>query len=71
LNGNRIISKRTAIQLCGEQVVTQYVDTKIDGAIGANDLSDWRFVGALDPSTSYDLANETAMVLRRFIGCRP
>jgi hypothetical protein len=66
----RIKSKEAALQVCGEEAVRQYIDEKIREAVDENDASDWKFVRALQTSNSYELAAETALVLRRFLSYR-
>jgi hypothetical protein len=58
----RIVSKRVAEHLYGEERVEQYIEGKIKEAIEANDSndeSDWRFVRELSSSASCHLAHET------------
>jgi hypothetical protein len=58
----RIVSKRVAENLCGNERVEQYIDTKASEALAANDSNDacdWQFVRQLALSSSYDLASQT------------
>lgn len=61
----RIVSKRTAENLLGAELVRQYIDTKITDAIDADDAADWGFVQGLVTSTPYDLAGETQLIFQR------
>jgi hypothetical protein len=67
----RIISKRVAECLLGEQRVNQYIDRKIAKPIPDDDLADWRFIRTLTPSDSIDLVSRTQLLFEQLKDCRP
>lgn len=65
----RIVSKRAAVQLFGEQRVTEYIDQRIREHASASgsgsDFADWQFVRTLTPESSIDLADSTHKIYQR------
>lgn len=66
----RIISKRVAVHLFGEQRVEQYIDEKIAEHVTDADADDWRFIRTLTPSSSIDLEAETKRLFTRLRACK-
>jgi hypothetical protein len=67
----RVVSKRTAENLFGAEVVRQYIDTKIAECVNAGDAADWEFVQGIDTSIPYDLAGETKLFFQQLKPYRP
>jgi hypothetical protein len=63
----RIIAKRVAEELCGADIVHQYILRKIADCVTTEDFDDWQWIERLDSSTSYDLARETELAFQRQI----
>lgn len=61
----RIMSKRMAQVIFGEERVEAYIRRKIDQNVTAEDVSDWKFVRSLGPFSSIDLAAETKRLFAR------
>lgn len=61
----RIVSKRTAENLFGCEVVRQYIDAKIAEFVTREDALDWECIRGLVASTPYDLAGETQRIFQR------
>ena len=66
----RIVAKRVAEDLCGTDVVHQYILRKIADRASIMDVDDWQCIERLESSTPYDLANETVLAFRRQVGMR-
>ncbi len=67
----RIIAKRAAQDLCGEQQVKEYVCRKIAEALGSDDRADWQFIADLGRSGAVDLNRETQSLFERYKYYRP
>ena len=67
----RVVSKGTAENLFGAEVVRQYIDTKIADPVDADDAADWEFVQEIDTSVPYDLAGETKLFFQQLKPYRP
>ena len=67
----RIVSKRTAENLFGAEVVAQYIKDKIAEPVTAEDAADWEYIRGLVTSTPYDLACETKLFFRPLKEYRP
>jgi hypothetical protein len=63
--GARILSKRAAIQLCGEQRVTEYIDQRIREHVSDSDVANWQFVRTLKSESSIDLVESTQKIYQR------
>jgi hypothetical protein len=61
----RIVAKRIALDLCGEQAVTAYIEKRIAEAAEPHDTADWLLVRDLTPSSSVDLVNATRQLFQR------
>jgi len=61
----RVISKRAAEYLFGEEAVRKYIDDKIAGQISEDDKADWQFVRTLSPSSAVDLVTGTQILFQR------
>jgi len=61
----RIISKRIAQDLLGEEAVGEYINERIANPVTADDGADWVCVRDLSTSAPYDLAAETQKLFRR------
>lgn len=66
----RIISKRAAECLFGEEAVRKYIDEKIAERISEDDVADWQFVRTLSPSSAVDLITGTQNLFQRLQGYR-
>lgn len=66
----RIVAKRVALDLHGEQPVREYIDKRNAEAVEPHDVADWRFVRGLTPSSSVDLIVETHRLFHRLIAYR-
>lgn len=58
----RIVSKRAAEYLHGDQRVRQFIDRKIAERISEGDVEDWQFIRTLKPSDAVDLARDTQLL---------
>ena len=67
----RIVAKRIALDLHGEQQVRRYIEKRIAEAVEPHDIADWRFVSGLTPSGSVDLVGETRRLFQRLSDYRP
>jgi hypothetical protein len=67
---SRIVAKRVAVTLLGEQRVTQYIDEKIRERVSEEDAADWQFVRTLTPSSAVDLVGSTNVLFRQLKGYR-
>ena len=67
----RIVSKRTAENLFGAEVVAQYINDKIAEPVTDEDAADWECIRGLVTSTPYDLACETKLFFRSLKQYRP
>jgi hypothetical protein len=70
----RVVAKRVAENICGQEAVAEYIEGRVQGATAANDgadLSDWEFVRQLDSSKPYCLAGETKLFFSQFRQYRP
>ena len=61
----RIMAKRAAEDLCGEQRVQDYIRKRTWDAIDLDDRQDWEFVKTLTRSSTVDLECETEALLER------
>jgi hypothetical protein len=61
----RIVSKRAALHVWGEQRVNQYIDERIAEHITDADVADWQFVRKLPASTSINLTAESKFLFAR------
>jgi hypothetical protein len=61
----RIVAKRIGVKLCGADAVKRYLDLKISESLTPGDVADLRFSQHVDPSTPYDLADETKRIFQR------
>jgi len=61
----RVISKRAAEYLFGEEAVRKYIDEKIAGRISEDDKADWQFVRTLSPSSAVNLVTGTQILFQR------
>jgi hypothetical protein len=66
----RIVSKRLAESLFGEERVLRYIDDKISARITESDVADWQFVRSLTGLSTVDLASETRRLYERLRGYR-
>jgi hypothetical protein len=69
----RIVSKRVAVYIFGEQRVTHYIDERLAESITRNDVADaadWQFVRGLTSSSSVDLVTDTQRLFKRLKGYR-
>jgi hypothetical protein len=66
----RIIAKKIAQGLFGEERVMQHIVTKAREFVTADDAADWDFIGRIDTSAPYDLALETALIFPKLRSCR-
>jgi len=66
----RIVSKRTAEQIFGAELVEQYIDDKIREPVTECDAADWECIRELATSTPYDLAFATKLFFPRLKGHR-
>jgi hypothetical protein len=66
----RIVAKRVALDLHGEQPVSKYIDKRSAEAVEPHDVADWHFVRELTPSSSVDLVAETHRLFHRLIDYR-
>jgi hypothetical protein len=66
----RIVSKRTAEQVFGAELVRQYIDHKIADRETDDDASDWQCVQGLAALAPYNLAEETRLFFPRLKGYR-
>jgi hypothetical protein len=64
----RIVSKRAALYLFGEQRVNRYIDEKIAEHVTEADAADWQFVRKLTASSSVDLVAESKRLFNRLKG---
>jgi hypothetical protein len=67
----RIMAKRAAEDLCGEQTVRNYISKRIWQAINLDDRQDWEFVRTLTRSSTIDVERETESLLARMQPFRP
>ncbi len=63
----RIVSKRVALDLHGEELVRRYIDKRSAEAVEPHDVIDWHFVRGLTPSSSVDLVGDTHRLFHRLI----
>lgn len=61
----RIVAKRVALDLHGEQLVRGYIDKRSSEAVEPHDVADWNFVRGLTPSSSIDLVGVTHRLFHR------
>jgi hypothetical protein len=61
----RIVAKRVALDLCGEQAVTAYIQKRMAEAVQPHDVADWQFVNDLTPSDSSNLLQATQSLFQR------
>jgi hypothetical protein len=61
----RIVAKRVALDLHGEQLVRRYIDKRSAEAVEPHDIADWHFVRGLTPSSSVDLVGDTHRLFHR------
>lgn len=66
----RIVAKRVAEELCGTDMVHQYILRKIADRVTCEDVNDWQWIEQLDSSASYNLARETELAFQRQIELR-
>ncbi len=62
----RIIAKRVAETLCGDDSVRRHVLDKIDAHVTDNDVEDWKFFQGIDSSTPYCVADATRPLVERY-----
>lgn len=67
----RIVAKRVALDLHGEQLVRGYIDKRSAEAVEPHDVADWRFVRELTPSSSVDLVGDTHRLFHRLKDYKP
>jgi hypothetical protein len=67
----RIVSKRVAECLFGEERVTQYIEKRIAERVTEADVADWKFIRKLLPSSSVDLVGSTKILFKQLRGHRP
>jgi hypothetical protein len=67
----RIVAKRVALDLHGEQPVSRYIDKRSAEAVEPHDVADWRFVRELTPSSSVDLVGDTHRLFHRLTEYKP
>ena len=63
----RIVSKRVALDLHGEELVRRYIDKRSAEAVEPHDVIDWHFVRGLTASSSVDLVGDTHRLFHRLI----
>lgn len=61
----RSTAKRIAVLLCGANMVTQYIDRKINENVTTEDVEDWRLIQDLNPAIPYDLEDATRLIFQR------
>jgi hypothetical protein len=66
----RIVAKRVAENLCGVEMVRQYIDAKLAEFVTRQDAADWDCIRGLVASAPYDLAVETKLFFPRLRNCR-
>jgi len=66
----RIVSRRVAVHLFGEQHVIQHIDQKIAERVTEGDVADWQFVRTLTAFSSVDLVGDTDALFQRLKGFR-
>jgi hypothetical protein len=66
----RIVGKRIAEKLYGEESVAEFIAEAIKNAVDEADEKDWRFVESIDCSLPFDLADETKKLYPRLSGFR-
>ncbi len=64
----RIVSKRVAVHLFGEQRVAEHIEEKIREHVNDGDAADWQFVRTLGSSSTVDLRASTCELFRRLKG---
>lgn len=67
----RIVSKRTAEQIFGAELVRQYIDGKIAEFVTECDAADWECIRGLATSAAYDLARATKLFFPRLRDHKP
>lgn len=66
----RIVSKRIAERICGEERVREYIDLRRNQAANAADADDWAFIQTIDAYREFDLERETQRMYRRICAHR-
>lgn len=61
----RIVAKRVALDLCGEEAVTAYIQKRMAEAVQPHDVADWQFVHGLIPADSVNLPEATLSLFQR------
>jgi hypothetical protein len=61
----RAVSKQVAEHLCGKEQVRLYIDGRIAKNVSTDDVADWQFIQNLNPSSPYNLENETRLLFQR------
>jgi hypothetical protein len=61
----RIVAKRIARDLHGEEAINRYVDKRASEATEPHDIVDWSFIRELAPSSSIDIVSETHRLFHR------
>ena len=61
----RIVSKRIAERICGEERVREYIDLRRRQSANAADADDWEFVQSIDARREFNLDRETQRMYRR------
>jgi hypothetical protein len=67
----RLVSKRVAEQLFGNERVRSYIDGKIAEHVTGADAADWIYLRSLDPATTVDLAVASQLLFARLKDYRP
>ncbi len=63
---SRIVSKRIAESIFGEEPVKEYIAERINDRITDHDASDWEFVQSLDVSIPYSPLQDTTSLQRKY-----
>ncbi len=61
----RIVAKRVALDLCGWQSVTAYIQKRMAESAEPHDVADWQFVHDLMPADSVNLPEATHSLFQR------
>jgi hypothetical protein len=61
----RIVSKKAALSICGEEEVSRYIESRIAECATPEDVEDWRFVRDLQITTNDLLLAESKRVFSR------
>lgn len=61
----RTVAKRVALDVCGEQAVSAYIQKRMAEAVQPHDVADWQFVHHLTPADSVNLPEATHSLFQR------